>query len=119
MASPTSPTPTTCATRRASSSCPYCKRPAREIVAFDPEGARSAEALLPGVEFASGPYACLEGADALVVITEWDAFRALDLARVKAAMREPVVVDLRNIYPQGGDAGDGFRYEGVGRGAGG
>ena len=49
---------------------------------------KSAEALLPGVEFASGPYACLEGADALVVITEWDAFRALDLARVKAALRD-------------------------------
>ncbi len=88
------------------------------IVAFDPEGAKSAEALLPGVEFASGPYACLEGADALVVITEWDAFRALDLARVKAAMRDPVVVDLRNVYSMETMSALGFRYEGVGRGAG-
>ncbi len=97
---------------------PILQEAGARIVAFDPEGARSAEALLPGVEFASGPYACLEGADALVVITEWDAFRALDLARVKAAMREPIVVDLRNIYPQAAMRAMGFRYEGIGRAAG-
>ena len=81
------------------------------------EGAAQAAKLLPGVEFASGPYACLEGADALVVVTEWDAFRALDLARVKAALREPVVVDLRNIYPQSVMREMGFKYVGIGRGA--
>jgi UDPglucose 6-dehydrogenase len=96
---------------------PILQAQGARIVAFDPEGAKSAEALLPGVEFARGPYACLEGADALVVITEWDAFRALDLARVKAALREPVVVDLRNIYSQETMSALGFRYEGVGRGA--
>ena len=96
---------------------PILQAQGARIVAFDPEGAKSAEALLPGVEFARGPYACLKGADALVVITEWDAFRALDLARVKAALREPVVVDLRNIYSQETMSALGFRYEGVGRGA--
>jgi UDPglucose 6-dehydrogenase len=95
---------------------PMLQQAGASIVAFDPEGAAHAAPLLPGVEFASGPYACLEGADALVVITEWDAFRALDLARVKAALREPVVVDLRNIYPQGAMRALGFRYEGIGRG---
>jgi UDPglucose 6-dehydrogenase len=97
---------------------PILQEAGARIVAFDPEGAKSAEALLPGVTFASGPYACLEGADALVVITEWDAFRALDLARVKAALRDPVVVDLRNIYSQETMTGLGFRYDGIGRGAG-
>jgi UDPglucose 6-dehydrogenase len=97
---------------------PILQAAGARIVAFDPEGAKSAEALPPGVEFASGPHACLEGADALVVITEWDAFRALDLARVKAALREPVVVDLRNIYSMETMSALGFRYEGVGRGAG-
>jgi UDPglucose 6-dehydrogenase len=96
---------------------PILQEAGARIVAFDPEGAKSAEALLPGVTFASGPYACLEGADALVVITEWDAFRALDLTRVKTALRDPVVIDLRNIYSQDTMNALGFRYEGVGRGA--
>jgi len=95
---------------------PILQAAGARIVAFDPEGAKSAAALLPGVEFARDPYACLEGADALVVITEWDAFRALDLARVKAALREPVVVDLRNIYAAQTMKALGFRYEGIGRG---
>ena len=54
------------------------------VVAYDPEGIRMARTMLPGVEFADKAYACLEGADAAVVITEWDEFRALDLGRVKA-----------------------------------
>jgi UDPglucose 6-dehydrogenase len=53
----------------------------------------------------------------LVVVTEWDAFRALDLARVKAALRDPVVIDLRNIYPQSAMRAMGFQYVGIGRGA--
>jgi UDPglucose 6-dehydrogenase len=96
---------------------PILQAAGARIVAFDPEGAKTAEALLPGVIFASDPYACLDGADALVVITEWNAFRTLDLARVKAALREPVVVDLRNIYSQETMSALGFRYEGIGRGA--
>ncbi len=86
------------------------------IVAYDPEGMRSAQSMLPGVEFANSAYACLAGADAAVVITEWDEFRALDLDRVKAALIKPVVVDLRNIYPIGTMKALGFQYFCVGRG---
>ncbi len=89
------------------------------IVAYDPEGVRIAKAALPGVEFAESAYACLKGADAAVIITEWDEFRALDLARVKAALAEPIVVDLRNIYPIKTMKALGFRYVCVGRGYGG
>ena len=67
--------------------------------------------------FADDPYACVEGADALVIVTEWEAFRALDLARVKAALRRPIVVDLRNIYRPDEMTALGFIYEGVGKGA--
>jgi UDPglucose 6-dehydrogenase len=87
------------------------------VVAFDPKGGKSAHELLPGVIFAEGPYECVAGADALVIITEWEAFRALDLARVKTSMRRPVVVDLRNIYRPDEMAALGFVYESVGRGA--
>ena len=86
------------------------------IVAFDPEGARGAVAALPGVALAESAYACVVGADALVVITEWDEFRALDLGRVRAAMTTPVVVDLRNIYSMAAMEALGFRYVGIGRG---
>ena len=55
--------------------------------------------MLPGVEIADDAYACLEGADAVVVITEWDEFRAVDLARVKEMLARPIMVDMRNVYP--------------------
>ena len=86
-----------------------------KVIAFDPEGAKSAEEMLPGVEFAEGPYSCLQGADAMVIITEWDAFRALDLSRVKAALKQPIVVDLRNIYRRREMIALGFQYEGIGQ----
>ena len=76
-------------------------------------------ALAPGVEFAESAYACLKGADAAVIITEWDEFRALDLVRVKALLARPVLVDLRNIYPLETMKALGFRYVCVGRGYGG
>ena len=95
---------------------PVLQAEGARVVAFDPEGAKSAKELLPGVVFADGPYACLEGADALVIITEWDAFRALDLARVKAALRHPIIVDLRNIYRRDEMTALGFQYESLGRG---
>jgi UDPglucose 6-dehydrogenase len=85
------------------------------VVAFDPKGSKSAQELLPNVVFAEGPYDCVAGADALVIITEWEAFRALDLARLKASMRKPVVIDLRNIYRPEEMAKLGFAYHGVGR----
>jgi UDPglucose 6-dehydrogenase len=74
-----------------------------------------ARKLMPDLQTASDPYACVEGADAAVILTEWDQFRALDLRRVKAAMRSPVVVDLRNIYRPDDMAARGFAYVSVGR----
>jgi UDPglucose 6-dehydrogenase len=86
-----------------------------KVRAFDPKGGKAAHELLPGVTLAEGPYDCAAGADALVIITEWEVFRALDLARVKASMRQPIVVDLRNIYRPQDMAALGFAYQCVGR----
>ena len=60
-------------------------------------------------------YEAMDGADALVIVTEWDAFRALDLNRAKSLLNEPVLVDLRNIYPREAVEKAGFRYTSVGR----
>ncbi len=87
------------------------------VRAFDPAGMAGARALLDEVQYAADPYACAEGADALVIVTEWDAFRALDLARVKTLLRTPVLVDLRNVYRPEEATRLGFTYVGVGRAA--
>ncbi|RZK87926.1 MAG: UDP-glucose 6-dehydrogenase, partial [Methylobacterium sp.] len=70
---------------------------------------------LPDIAYAEDPYSCAEGADALVLVTEWNAFRALDLERLRATMAEPVLVDLRNVYRVQDVERLGFRYAGVGR----
>jgi UDPglucose 6-dehydrogenase len=87
-----------------------------QVQAFDPEGMDEARPLLPGVQFRAGPYEAVEDADVLVILTEWDQFRALDLGRVKGLMRRPVVVDLRNIYRPEEMRARGFQYASVGRG---
>jgi len=87
-----------------------------QIVAYDPAGMEEACRLMPELRTANDPYACVAGADAVVIITEWDEFRALDLARVKAAMRSAVLIDLRNIYKPAEIAGRGFTYVSIGRG---
>ncbi len=87
------------------------------IHAFDPEGMDQARLVLDDLTFFYDPYSCCEKADALVIVTEWDAFRALDLDRVKSALAAPVMVDLRNIYDPAEMARRGFVYSGVGRGA--
>jgi UDPglucose 6-dehydrogenase len=84
------------------------------VQAFDPEG-HEAVKMLPGVDFKDDPYAAAEGADALVIITEWDQFRALDLDRIKLIMKKPVLVDLRNIYKPADMKARGFDYSSVGR----
>jgi UDPglucose 6-dehydrogenase len=84
------------------------------IQAFDPEG-HEARQLLREVEFMPGPYEAAEGADCLLILTEWDQFRALDLERIKTLMRGPLVVDLRNIYRPAEMKAHGFRYVSVGR----
>jgi UDPglucose 6-dehydrogenase len=85
------------------------------VTAYDPEGRHEAEKLLPGIAFAAGAYECVAGADALVILTEWDEFRALDLVRVKALMRGNTVVDLRNVYRSETMKANGFAYSGIGR----
>ncbi|MGO4704570.1 UDP-glucose/GDP-mannose dehydrogenase family protein [Microvirga sp. 2MCAF38] len=85
------------------------------VRAYDPEGMAFAKTLLPNVEYAQDAYACARGADALVIVTEWDIFRALDLGRMKAALASPVVVDLRNIYNPDDMERRGFTYVSVGR----
>ena len=85
------------------------------VQAFDPEGMDEAAKLLDGVQFRDGPYEAVEGADVVVILTEWDQFRALDLDRVKLLMRQPVMVDLRNVYRPEDVRAAGFRYTSIGR----
>ncbi len=86
------------------------------VRAYDPCGMAEAHKLIPRLEICSGPYDCIAGADAMVILTEWDEFRALDLERVKTMLRSPVVVDLRNIYRPADMAEHGLTYVSVGRG---
>jgi UDPglucose 6-dehydrogenase len=86
-----------------------------KVRAYDPQGMAHAAAILNEVDYAPDPYACAEGADALVVMTEWKEFRALDPARIKLLLKRPVVVDLRNIYRPETMAEHGFTYVSVGR----
>ena len=85
------------------------------VRAHDPEGMDQARALLPDVAFTASPYEAVADADAVVLVTEWDAFRALDLGRMKAAMRGAVMVDLRNVYRADEVTKHGFAYLGVGQ----
>ena len=86
-----------------------------KVRAYDPQGMRAARAVLQNVAYAEHAYACMDGADALVIATEWDEFRALDLERVKGLLGRPILVDLRNIYRAHDMAKRGFVYVGVGR----
>ncbi|USG60191.1 UDP-glucose/GDP-mannose dehydrogenase family protein [Sneathiella marina] len=85
------------------------------IKAYDPEGMKEAKELLSGVEFCENSYATLENADALVLITEWNEFRALNMDKVKSLMKAPIMIDLRNIYDPAEMRGYGFTYESIGR----
>ena len=85
------------------------------VRAYDPEGMDEARKLLDGLEYADNAYAAIEEADAMVLITEWDQFRALDLDRVRETLKGDVVVDLRNIYSPDDMARRGFAYTSVGR----
>ncbi len=85
------------------------------VAAYDPEGMEQARPLLPEVTMCDDPYAAIDGADVIVIVTEWDAFRALDLKRVKELAAAPVLVDLRNIYNPDDMRAAGFTYLSVGR----
>ncbi|MBS0259209.1 MAG: UDP-glucose/GDP-mannose dehydrogenase family protein [Proteobacteria bacterium] len=86
-----------------------------KVVGYDPEGMANARHLMEDIDYAAGPYEAAEDADAVVIVTEWNQFRALDLPRLKAIMKHPVLVDLRNIYRTDEVAAHGFIYAAVGR----
>ena len=85
------------------------------VRAFDPEGIAEAKKLMPELEYCTDPYEAMDGADALILVTEWNAFRALDLTRVKRLLRRPLVIDLRNIYKPEEMAAIGLAYHSIGR----
>lgn len=85
------------------------------IHAHDPQGMDQAKLVLRDVTYCDNAYETMDGADALVFVTEWDAFRALDLARIKSLLKTPIMVDLRNLYPRDLVEAAGFSYTAVGR----
>jgi len=94
---------------------PALQEAGARVNAFDPEGMDEAKHMLKGVEMCADAYQAMKGADAIVIITEWNEFRALDLERMKSLMKTPVVVDLRNIYAPKDMAAAGFQYSCIGR----
>jgi UDPglucose 6-dehydrogenase len=96
---------------------PALREAGATIRAFDPEGMAEAKKLLPDIEYCDDAYDTMTGADALVLLTEWNEFRALDLARVREVLRQPVVIDLRNIYQPQEMTDAGFAYHSIGRAA--
>ncbi|MGL5114283.1 MAG: UDP-glucose dehydrogenase family protein [Beijerinckiaceae bacterium] len=85
------------------------------ISAYDPEGMEQAAKVLTDVRYAANPYDCVEGADAIVIVTEWEQFRALDLTRMLKLVNQPLLIDLRNVYRPEEARKIGFRYVSVGR----
>jgi UDPglucose 6-dehydrogenase len=86
-----------------------------QVHGFDPEAMEQARQIMTDITYAADPYDCAADADVLVIVTEWDAFRALDMMRVKDLMKAPVVVDLRNIYRPQDMKRRGFTYTSIGR----
>jgi UDPglucose 6-dehydrogenase len=74
-----------------------------------------ARKLMPDLSYCADPYEAMDGADAVVLLTEWNSYRALDLRRMKAALKRPIVVDLRNIYRPAEMRAAGFEYSSIGR----
>lgn len=86
-----------------------------KVRAYDPEGMDSAKQIIRDIEYANDPYQVADGADALALVTEWDAFRALDLTRIARVLKQPCLVDLRNVYNAAEAERAGLRYFSVGR----
>jgi UDPglucose 6-dehydrogenase len=86
------------------------------VAAYDPVARDQAEQILSGVDFAEDAYAAADGADALVIVTEWDEFRALDLDRIAASLKGKILIDLRNVYDRSDAEAAGLTYYGIGRG---
>ena len=83
------------------------------VRAFDPVGMEPARIEMPDIQYSEDAYHCAAGADALVIVTEWEQFRALDFERLRTVMKQPVLVDLRNVYRP--EEIEGFTYHGIGR----
>jgi UDPglucose 6-dehydrogenase len=94
---------------------PALQEAGAEVRAFDPEGHEEARKLLPGVALSANAYEAMDGADAVVLLTEWNEFRALDLERVKSLLKSPTLIDLRNVYKPADMAAAGFFYFSIGR----
>jgi UDPglucose 6-dehydrogenase len=87
-----------------------------DVRAFDPAAMDHAKAIMPNLTYCESAYDCAEDADALVIVTEWERFRALDLPRLQSVMATPTIVDLRNVYHPDEIRRHGFVYVGIGRG---
>jgi UDPglucose 6-dehydrogenase len=94
---------------------PKLQEAGAEVRAYDPAGLEEARKLLPTVTLCANAYEAAAGADGLVLMTEWNQFRNLDLERIKSSLKTPVFVDLRNVYEPARMASLGFRYTSVGR----
>jgi UDPglucose 6-dehydrogenase len=94
---------------------PALKDAGAEIRAYDPAGMAEARKLMPWIDYRDDAYEAARGADALVIVTEWNQFRALDLGRIRSLLRRPLIVDLRNIYRPAEIAAAGCRYVSLGR----
>ncbi len=94
---------------------PLLRAAGATVRAFDPEGMDEARKLMPDLDYCDDAYQTMKGADALILVTEWNEFRALDLHRVKSLLRQPVVVDLRNIYQPDEMIAAGLSYHSIGR----
>jgi UDPglucose 6-dehydrogenase len=92
------------------------QREGAEVRGYDPVAMAVAAKTMPNVSMCGNPYELAEGCDALVLMTEWNEFKHLDLARLRSIMRMPVMVDGRNVYEPGVMWEAGFLYRGVGRG---
>ncbi|MHA1539417.1 MAG: UDP-glucose dehydrogenase family protein [Alphaproteobacteria bacterium] len=94
---------------------PALQKAGAKIKAFDPEAAEEAKHLLENIEYCEDSYATAQDADALVILTEWNMFRALDLGKVKSLLKEPLLIDLRNIYTLREVEEHNFNYVSIGR----
>ena len=112
---PSSPTPTTCARRRRSCSARACRPPGAKVRAYDPVAEDEARKLMPGLEFADNALSAVTGADAAVLVTEWDEFKELDFDAVAEAMSGTLVIDGRNALDPEAVSAAGLTYEGIGR----
>ena len=86
-----------------------------KVRAYDPAAMENARGVIEGVEYAPDAYACIDGADAMVLVTEWDMFRALDTAKIKQLLKRPTVIDLRNVYRPEDMQQAGIAYVSIGR----